>query len=251
MDVNTFPSPAPTPDRPSAPGLVFFAAMNGLILVFGLFLQIGLGWSAIHAGLASTPIALGVVLGAVAAGAVLVPRFGRTVLHAGAVVMAAGVAALSLTLHQVGADARHLAPALLFTGVGMGLVLAPFFDIAPASVDEHETGSASGLLDANQQLGATLGVAVLGTLFFDAAAGSHGSRRAGAYTHALEQTLWVVVAALALVLLTAFLLPRRARDEEHGGPAEAPLPGRPAVDPIDSPLAIAAAAAADPNGGHR
>ncbi|MFI6584397.1 MFS transporter [Embleya sp. NPDC050493] len=197
-------------------GLVFFAAMNGLILVFGLFLQIGLGWSAIHAGLASTPIALGVVLGAVAAGAVLVPRFGRTVLHAGAVVMAAGVAALSLTLRQVGTgvDAGQLAPALLVVGIGMGLVLAPFFDIALASVDEHETGSASGVLNANQQLGATLGVAVLGTLFFDAAA-SGGADRADAYTDALEQTLWVVVAALALVLLAAFLLPRRARDVQE------------------------------------
>jgi EmrB/QacA subfamily drug resistance transporter len=232
-------------------GLVFFAAMNGLILVFGLFLQIGLGWSAIHAGLASVPIALGVVFGAVAAGAVLVPRFGRTVLHAGAVVMAAGVAGLSLTLHQVGADADagQLAPALLVAGIGMGLVLAPFFDIALASVDEHETGSASGVLNANQQLGATLGVAVLGTLFFDAA-GSPGPRRAGAYTHALEQTLWVVVAALALVLLTAFLLPRRAREQEHGVPAETPPPGQPAIDPTSPPPATAAAAA-DPSGARR
>ncbi|WP_406288637.1 MFS transporter [Embleya sp. NBC_00896] len=199
-----------------AVGIVFFAAMNGLLLVFGLFLQIGLGWTAIHAGLASTPIAVGVVIGALSAGAVLVPRFGRTVLHAGAVVMAAGVAAMSLTLHSVGADvgAWQLMPSLVVTGIGMGLLLAPFFDIALASVEDHETGSASGVLNANQQLGATLGVAILGTLFFDAVGDSGSTNHAGAYADAMERTLWVVVGGLLLVVLVAFLLPRRPRDEE-------------------------------------
>ncbi|GGR83166.1 putative actinorhodin transporter [Streptomyces aureoverticillatus] len=157
-------------------GILFFAAMNGLLLVFGIFLQNGLGWSPTRAGLEIAPIALGVAVGAVAAGAALVPRFGRRVMHAGAAVMAVGVAGISLTLHGVGADVGgwQLSPGLLVTGVGMGLVLSPFFDFALASVDEHETGSASGVLNANQQLGATIGVAVLGTLFFALAAGQTG-----------------------------------------------------------------------------
>ncbi|WP_406294839.1 MFS transporter [Embleya sp. NBC_00888] len=227
-------------------GLVFFAAMNGLILVFGLFLQIGLGWSAVHAGLASTPIALGVVLGAVGAGAVLVPRFGRTVLHAGAIVMAAGAGALSLTLRRLGPDVDtwHLTPALLVVGIGTGLVLAPFFDIALASVEDHETGSASGVLNANQQLGATLGVAILGTLFFDLAADPDAVRRAGAYTHALERTLWAVVAALLLVALTAFLLPRRPREDDAGDPDDADDKGRRHAEPADAPVSGRAPAVA-------
>ncbi|MFE7773660.1 hypothetical protein ACFU5O_07135 [Streptomyces sp. NPDC057445] len=105
-------------------------------------------------------------VGAVVAGAVLMPRLGRGALHLGALVTAVGVGVL--TLHGAGADVdgRQLSPGLLVTGVGMGLVLSPFFDFALASVDEQETGSASGVLNANQQLGATVGVAVLGTLFF-------------------------------------------------------------------------------------
>ncbi|MFJ6747904.1 MFS transporter [Streptomyces sp. NPDC091266] len=149
-------------------GILFFAAMNGLLLVFALFLQVGLGWSPMRAGLEIAPIAFGVALGAIAAGAVLVPRFGRRVLHAGAAVMAVGAGGVSLTLHGAGADVGgwQLSPALLVTGVGMGLFLSPFFDFALASVEEEETGSASGVLNATQQLGATVGVAVLGTLFF-------------------------------------------------------------------------------------
>jgi hypothetical protein len=45
--------------------------------------------------------------------------------------------------------------------------MAPFFDIVLAGVEQHETGSASGTLTAVQQLGGALGIAVLGTVFFD------------------------------------------------------------------------------------
>ncbi|WP_435240623.1 MFS transporter [Streptomyces cucumeris] len=205
-------------------GVILFAAMNGLLLVFGLYLQIGLGWSAVRAGLQIAPIALGVAIGAVGAGAVLVPRFGRAVLHAGAVVMAAGVAAASLTLHHTGGDVGGwtLVPSLLVTGIGMGLLVTPFFDIALASVEDHETGSASGVLNANQQLGATLGVALLGTLLFNAAQDSDGSQRAAAYTEAMERSLWAVVGGLVLVATVAFLLPHRPRDEESGGEGTQP-----------------------------
>jgi EmrB/QacA subfamily drug resistance transporter len=149
-------------------GLLFFASMNGLLLTFVLFLQLGLDWTPLRAGLELVPIALGVAVGAGVLAGTLAPRFGRRVLHAGVVVMALGVAGVSATLHAEGSGvgAWQLAPALTVTGVGMGMLLTPFFDIALASVDAHEVGSASGLLNANQQLGGTLGVAVLGTLFF-------------------------------------------------------------------------------------
>ncbi|MGW1988518.1 hypothetical protein [Embleya sp. NPDC001921] len=107
-----------------------------------------------------------------------------------------------------------------------------------ASVEDHETGSASGVLNADQQLGATLGVAILGTLFFDVAADPDAGHRAGAYPHALERTLWAVVAALLLVALTAFLLPRRPREDEPGGTGH---PGHPEdkrcphAEPADTP----------------
>ncbi|MES4889601.1 MFS transporter [Streptomyces sp. NPDC096012] len=147
-------------------GLVFFSAMQGFMLVFNLYTQIGLGYSPLKAGLVMVPWSGGMIVGfGIAQG---VARFGRAVLQTGAVVMAVGVFGVWLTLDTVGGGVGpwQLLPSLLVTGVGMGLLMAPFFDIVLASVEQHETGSASGTMTAIQQLGGAFGVAVLGTVFF-------------------------------------------------------------------------------------
>jgi EmrB/QacA subfamily drug resistance transporter len=193
-------------------GVVFFGAMTALVFVLGLHLQLALGFDALDAGLAQAPWAVGLVAGAVVSGTRLAGR-GRPVLQAGAVVMAAG---LGLVLVAAGATGGALtwwalAPGLLVCGVGTGLLSTPLFDVVLAGVPLPMVGSASGVLNATQQLGSTAGVAALGTLFF---ARSEAGDTAGAFT----AVLWV---ALALALLTgalAALLPRRAR-------AEAATPG--------------------------
>jgi EmrB/QacA subfamily drug resistance transporter len=147
-------------------GLVFFAGMSGFSLVFSLYTQLGLGYSPLKAGLVGVPLSLGMIAGF--AVAQVVQRFGRKVIHFGIVMMAAGVACTVVTLHLAGLGVSpwQLAPALALTGLGMGVLMAPFFDTVLAGVETHETGSASGALTAVQQLGSALGVAVLGTLFF-------------------------------------------------------------------------------------
>ena len=70
---------------------VFFAGMIGTLLVITLFLQLGEHFSAIHAGVTLAPFALGSAIGAALAGALLVPRFGRTVLQVACLVLAGGV----------------------------------------------------------------------------------------------------------------------------------------------------------------
>ncbi|MET9114473.1 MFS transporter [Streptomyces longwoodensis] len=147
-------------------GLVFFSTMQGFMLVFNLYTQIGLGYAPLKAGLVMVPWSGGMIVGfGIAQGVV---RFGRAVLQAGTVVMAAGVFGVWLTLDVVGSGVGpwQLLPSLLVTGIGMGLLMAPFFDIVLASVEQHETGSASGTMTAMQQLGGAFGVAVLGTVFF-------------------------------------------------------------------------------------
>ena len=57
----------------------------------------------------------------------------------------------------------------LLAGVGMGAMLAPLFDFVLAGVDDDEVGSASGVLNAMQQLGGAIGIAVIGTIFFSVA----------------------------------------------------------------------------------
>ncbi|WP_067805419.1 MFS transporter [Actinomadura formosensis] len=149
-----------------AVGLVFFSGMAGLGLVLALFFQMGLGFSPLKAGLAQSPWSVGIIIGFGVAQAV--QRFGRTVIHAGTVIMAAGIAGTYATLQYAGIDVTpwQLIPALIVTGLGMGLLMAPFFDTVLAGVEPVETGSAGGTLTAVQQLGSALGAAVLGTIFF-------------------------------------------------------------------------------------
>ncbi|TDD88531.1 MFS transporter [Actinomadura rubrisoli] len=147
-------------------GLVFFSGMAGLALVLALFFQLGLGYSPLKAGLAEIPWSAGIVIGFGLAQALR--RFGRKVIHGGTLTMAAGVAGVFATLQAAGIDVTpwQLVPALVVTGLGMGLLMAPFFDTVLAGVEPEETGSAGGTLTAVQQLGSALGAAVLGTVFF-------------------------------------------------------------------------------------
>lgn len=191
-------------------GLVFFSGMAGFMLAFNLYTQIGLGYSTLKAGLAMVPWAAGMIVGfGVAQG---VKRFGRKVLHGGTLVMAFGVLGVLLTLNIVGTGVTpwQLTPALVVTGVGMGLLMAPFFDIVLAGVEQHETGSAAGTLTAVQQLGNAFGVALLGTVFFDLL----GPAPTGtSFDHAMKITLWVVAGMLLLTFLAAFMLPKHARED--------------------------------------
>ncbi|MGA5129869.1 MFS transporter [Streptomyces olivoreticuli] len=154
-----------------ATGAVLFAAVAGFSLVLSLFLQSGLGATPLEAGLAVLPWSAGTVVGFVVVqvldGSGALDRLGRGLVQAGVVVMTLGTGAFALTLQLVGARVTvwHGAPALVVIGLGMGLVMGPFFHTVLAAVEPHETGSAAGTLTAVQQLGSALGVAVLGTVF--------------------------------------------------------------------------------------
>jgi EmrB/QacA subfamily drug resistance transporter len=211
----------------------FFAGMIGASLATTLFLQIGQGYSAIHAGLTFIPLSLGVAIAAPLSGALLSPRFGgRVVIQAGGVVSAAGyglvIAAISRTAHVTTWD---LLPGLMVVGLGMGLFIAPLFDTILAAVTDRETGSASGVLNALQQLAGAVGVAVLGTVFFTAA--GHGD-----LAGALQRTLWWQLGLIAAMLAASTLLPKWARDPEEvfaaaaglGVPDPAPAPPSAAVE---------------------
>ena len=103
----------------------------------------------------------------------------------------------------------------------MGLFVVPVFDTVLAAVTDPEIGSASGALNALQQLGGAIGVAVLGTIFFSVLR-DHG------FAVALRHVMWWEVGLLAAVLVISPLLPRRARDTP-GELAEAPEQPREAV----------------------
>ncbi|MEV4145415.1 MFS transporter [Amycolatopsis sp. NPDC049691] len=142
-----------------AGSLLFFAMMTGLMQVVPMRLQLGEGADVRTAGLTLVPLSAGLAVASWFAGSRLVPRFGARVMFAGLALVLAGTLALALADARVGA--------LALCGLGMGTFTVPFFSAALDRVRPHETGSAAGLLNAVQQLGGTLGVALLGGLYLN------------------------------------------------------------------------------------
>jgi EmrB/QacA subfamily drug resistance transporter len=197
--------------------MLFFSGLGGTLLCSTLFLQIGQHFTPIHAAVCTVPLSVGLVIGAGLSGGYLGPKFGRVTLQVGIVVGAIGWVLLVIALRSnstIGFVA--LMPGLLVAGIGFGLVVAPMFDIILASVTDSETGSASGVLNAGQQLASSIGVAVLGTIFFDSS--THGD-----FHNALSRTLLVQIATMIGLLLLSPLLPRYAREPVPDEAANAAL----------------------------
>jgi EmrB/QacA subfamily drug resistance transporter len=187
--------------------LAFFGAFGGLLLCVSLFAQLGEHFSPIHAGLTLMAMVVGMIAG-MGAGFALVGRLGRHLLHLGVAVVAAGTVTLALTVTGAQtASSWDLAPSLFMIGFGAGASIGQLFDFILAGVSMDEVGSASGVLEAVQQLSSALGVAVLGTIFFSAFAGHLP-------THALAITAWACLVPLAVTFLLVFKLPMRAREPQ-------------------------------------
>jgi EmrB/QacA subfamily drug resistance transporter len=179
----------------------FYAALTGFQLALNLMLQLGAHWTPLHTGLTLIPWALGSAIAVGLAGAFLAERLGRTTLHLGLGIAAAGLIALGWTVAQYTVTSWTLAPALLITGFGSGLVFIPIFDYVLGDATPDEVGTGSGMLNAVQQFANATGAAALGTAFF--AQASHGG-----FTSA-GQLITALAAALYLAtLLLVGLLPK-------------------------------------------
>lgn len=193
--------------------VIFFAAMGALFTV-GMMLQIGLGFAPIEASLTMTPWAFGALVGSAVSGT-LMARLGRKLLHIGLAAMGAGVVGLAITYLAVGVEIGFgtLAAPLLLGGVGMGMIFVPLFDIVLGGVADHEVGSATGALGAIEQLGVTLGIAILGTVFFGIVGEVPTPQSA---LTAGTVTALVTFALIAVAFVLGFALPRKARANAHG-----------------------------------
>ena len=193
---------------------LFFAVLNGLMLVVVLAVQAGGGDAGVlGAGLTLLPWSAGMAVASWTAGARLVPRFGSAVMGAGLAVLALGLlgAVAAWTAHPIGYPPL-LPLGLGVAGLGLGLFTVPFFTAALHRVRPQETGSAAGLLNAVQQLGGTLGIAVLGSVYL-------GSVPAGAAAAAVR-ACWVAVGVVAATAVAARVLAR----SDDTGPAPDPSP---------------------------
>jgi EmrB/QacA subfamily drug resistance transporter len=150
-----------------AVSLVFFAGIPSFFFVFILTLQAGLGYSAVHAGSVTLGFAIFVAVASARSSAV-VRRLGTGTLSLGTALLVLGMAGVVLTLHLAGTGLHgyQLLPALAVAGAGAGLFLAPVTGVIVAGLPQRDAGSASGVLATAQQVGAALGIAVVGVIFF-------------------------------------------------------------------------------------
>ncbi|MEV6100477.1 MFS transporter [Nocardia sp. NPDC051981] len=148
--------------------LLFWIGFGGFFLIWTLFMQAGLGWSPMRAGLTSVFFAVGAGIGAGVSVSVLAPRFGKWVLLAGGLVTAGGFALYGAMAAHYESDfaSWQMVLPLIVTGIGFGIVVAPTIDMLLGQIPDREAGAASGLLNTGQQLGMALGVALVGILFF-------------------------------------------------------------------------------------
>jgi EmrB/QacA subfamily drug resistance transporter len=202
--------------RPYVAGLAvvlgFFGAIGGMVLSLNVMFQTGLGFSPLACGVATMAIAVAAAPGSIVSSRLL-PRLGRTTIHIGAAVMTAGLVATIAVLASSGPglSAWYCAAPLALAGFGMGLVFVPMADVILAGVAPHEIGSASGLLEAVQQLASSLGIALAGTVLFGQLGSALGR---GAFVSAAAVALGVSVGLLGLAWLAVWWLPRHAR--AHG-----------------------------------
>jgi EmrB/QacA subfamily drug resistance transporter len=221
-------------------------ALFGMFFFLTIFMQTVWGFSALKTGLAYLPFAGGVLLASGAA-AQLVPRVGaRPLLLAGSAITAGGLFWLSRI-----SEHSHYAGALLgpmfVTAVGFGLQFVPLSLVALSHVREQDTGVAASLLNTGQQVGGSIGLALLGTVAWTVVAntvatythaasthahagqppGSGGSAAATIYRHALAVGFsrgFLVAAGIAvLAFLITVCAIRIRREDLAGNPIPEPL----------------------------
>jgi MFS family permease len=191
--------------------VLFFAVVGGLMLVAVLQMQLGLHRDVLSSGFTLLPWSATMAVSSWVAGTWLVPRYGARIMGVGLLALLIGVVSAA-AVYATSPPASYpwlLLPALAVAGIGQGLYAVPFFTTALHRVRPHETGSAAGLLNAVQQLGGTLGVALLGSLFFHAAAPGVPTPAAAALTGARNAFCLAAALILATAATTAMMLPRR------------------------------------------
>ncbi|MEU9235954.1 MFS transporter [Streptomyces subrutilus] len=192
--------------------LLFGLASGVFFLAWTLYLQLGLGWSPLKAGLSGLPLSAAMMAGAGMSMQVLVPRFGRTVLQAGALLAAAGMLLFVYLAREHGAGIalwQAIAP-LIPMGLGMGLIIAPLTDLILSEVPHEHAGSASGLTNTTVQLGQAVGVALSSVVFFGRLGHGGPAEQAQRMPYAFSGSLWYVAAVFAAAFALLFALPRTA-----------------------------------------
>ena len=190
------------------------AGMFGVFLFLTFYLQNTLGFSPIQSGLAFLPMSAAIITTATTATTRLVPRIGPKPLVLTGMTLAALAMAFFAQLHVDSTYALHVLPGLVFLGVGLGLVFAPTFSTATLGVSPADAGVASAMVNTSQQVGGSIGTALLSTLAgsavtsFVAERGASPEVLAAAAVHGYTTAFWWSAAIFATGVLVSSLVLR-------------------------------------------
>jgi EmrB/QacA subfamily drug resistance transporter len=215
-----------------------FASFHSFLFTLTLVLQRGLGLTPLEAGLTFCPLGVAFAVSSVAAQRV-VARRGARIITVGTVIAGIGLLSILAVLRLSGSatSAPLLIGPMVLVGLGNGLAVPALIGAVLASVRARQAGAGAGVLTTSQQFASASGIAVLGSIFFQALGARTG---VAGYVSALE---WVAACSLALALAAAALstlLPRPARAAARPAPpAPTPAPAPAAV--VGAPASIGAA----------
>jgi EmrB/QacA subfamily drug resistance transporter len=207
------------------------SAVFAVFLFLTYYLQQNLGYSPLKTGVAFLPMTAMIVLTATTVQTRLLPRTGaKPIVIAG---MTLGIVAMLLftRLSPHGDYVTHVLPALLLTGVGLGSIFAPAFSTATLGVERSDAGIASAMVNTSQQVGGSVGTALLSTIFASAAA-SYASTHAhvaglasAASIQGYTSAFYWAAAIFGIGLLIAVLvLPSGRAGRARARAAETPAP---------------------------
>jgi EmrB/QacA subfamily drug resistance transporter len=202
-----------------------FAALAGFLFLNTLYLQDVRGYSALHAGLYTLPMAAMTVLFAPLSGRVVAARGPRPPLVAAGIATAAG----GVMLTRLGGDTSfgYLIASYVVFGIGAGLVNPPITNTAVSGMPMTQAGVAAGIASTSRQVGSALGVAVAGSAVLSAL---HGPLRLG-FVEASRVGWWIIagcgVAILVVGLVTTGRWARRTAERTAARlmPSEPQRPG--------------------------
>lgn len=202
--------------------------MFGVFLFLTYYLQVVQGYSPVRTGVAFLPMTVGMMTGSVGISARLLPRVRPRSLMVPGLLLAAGAMTWLTQLEVGSAYTTHVMPGLLVLGLGMGMTFMPAMSTATSGVRGTDAGVASATVNTAQQVGGSIGIALLNTVATSATATwitEHGAADpvavATATVHGFTTAMWVSVGALvsaALVALVAVTLRPAAQRAAAGAP---------------------------------
>jgi EmrB/QacA subfamily drug resistance transporter len=206
--------------------------MFGLFLFMTYYLQVILGYSPVKTGLAFLPLTLAIIIGSTQISARLMNRVAPRMLMVPGMLLASGgmIILTRMTVHS--SYASEILPALLLMGLGMGLTFMPVFATATAGVAPQDAGVTSATVNTSQQVGGSIGTALLNTIATTSSAAYLSAHLAGparraqiaaeATVHGYTVAIWWAAGIMLLAGLVAGLMvttgpPRHA-------PTQSPVP---------------------------